>query len=36
MNGIVGVITGKDVLKNSLTIVRLWGRSATSAASAPR
>jgi hypothetical protein len=25
MNGIVGVITGKDVLKNSLTIVRLWG-----------
>jgi hypothetical protein len=25
MNGMVGVITGKDVLKNSLTIVRLWG-----------
>jgi hypothetical protein len=25
MNGMVGVITGKDVLKNSVTIVRLWG-----------
>jgi hypothetical protein len=25
MSGMVGVITGKDVLKNSLTIVRLWG-----------